>query len=37
MGEEYEAELEVKITTRGDVNQKLEKVEFIPLSFVDTL
>ncbi|XP_054844316.1 activating transcription factor 7-interacting protein 1 isoform X2 [Eublepharis macularius] len=26
MGEEYEAEFEVKITTRGDVNQKLEKV-----------
>lgn len=25
--EEYEAEFEVKITTRGDVNQKLEKVE----------
>nr|XP_056702262.1 activating transcription factor 7-interacting protein 1 [Euleptes europaea] len=26
MGEEYEAEFEVKITTRGDVNQRLEKV-----------
>ncbi|XP_077195388.1 activating transcription factor 7-interacting protein 1 isoform X3 [Paroedura picta] len=26
IGEEYEAEFEVKITTRGDVNQKLEKV-----------
>ncbi|KAH0616813.1 hypothetical protein JD844_028225 [Phrynosoma platyrhinos] len=26
MGEEYEAEFEVKITTRGDVHQKLEKV-----------
>ncbi|XP_048355661.1 activating transcription factor 7-interacting protein 1 isoform X2 [Sphaerodactylus townsendi] len=26
MGEEYEAEFEVKITTRGDVNQKLEKI-----------
>ncbi|XP_077791556.1 activating transcription factor 7-interacting protein 1 isoform X3 [Podarcis muralis] len=26
MGEEYEAEFEVKITTRGDINQKLEKV-----------
>ncbi|XP_061495349.1 activating transcription factor 7-interacting protein 1 isoform X2 [Rhineura floridana] len=26
MGEEYEAEFEVKITARGDVNQKLEKV-----------
>ncbi|XP_060101291.1 activating transcription factor 7-interacting protein 1 isoform X2 [Heteronotia binoei] len=26
MEEEYEAEFEVKITTRGDVNQKLEKV-----------
>ncbi|XP_042325533.1 activating transcription factor 7-interacting protein 1 isoform X4 [Sceloporus undulatus] len=25
-GEEYEAEFEVKITTRGDVHQKLEKV-----------
>ncbi|XP_062989721.1 activating transcription factor 7-interacting protein 1 isoform X2 [Elgaria multicarinata webbii] len=26
MGEEYEAEFEVKITARGDVHQKLEKV-----------
>nr|XP_033791117.1 activating transcription factor 7-interacting protein 1 isoform X2 [Geotrypetes seraphini]XP_033791119.1 activating transcription factor 7-interacting protein 1 isoform X2 [Geotrypetes seraphini]XP_033791120.1 activating transcription factor 7-interacting protein 1 isoform X2 [Geotrypetes seraphini]XP_033791121.1 activating transcription factor 7-interacting protein 1 isoform X2 [Geotrypetes seraphini]XP_033791122.1 activating transcription factor 7-interacting protein 1 isoform X2 [Geotrype len=25
-GEEYEAELQVKVTARGDVNQKLEKV-----------
>ncbi|XP_075791243.1 activating transcription factor 7-interacting protein 1 isoform X2 [Pelodiscus sinensis] len=25
-GEEYEAELQVKITTRGDINQKLQKV-----------
>lgn len=31
MEEEYEAEFEVKITTRGDVNQKLEKVVFLPL------
>ncbi|CAM4495352.1 unnamed protein product [Lepidochelys kempii] len=26
MGEEYEAELQVKITARGDINQKLQKV-----------
>lgn len=25
-GEEYEAELQVKITARGDINQKLQKV-----------
>lgn len=35
MGEEYEAEFEVKITTRGDINQKLEKVELIPAYLAD--